>query len=411
MPCPADRLYEILDDRFRTGRCANGDSRLEVLHDGCRWAEGPLYLPAWRQLIWSDIPNDRMLRWDEATGTVCVFRTPAGHTNGNTLDRRGPPDHLRAGQPPRHPHRARRHRHRPRRPLRTASGSTARTTRSSAPTARSGSPTRTSASPATTRAIARRARSAPATSTGSTPRPATCAWSPTASTAPTASSSPPTSSELYVSDTRAGRIRVFDVREDGTLSDGKVFAEPAAGSPLRQPPLRRRGPPVGGRPGRRRPLLRPRRHPDRPAARPRAGLQHRLRRRQEQPPLHHRHHLPVLAGDVGDRGAAPLGPLLWITPGSRGLARTSAASSPASTRPDRRRDGDLGPGPQPGLRPGVVAARGEWERSGCAYSGGLLTRSPLTRPAHRPRPRRGAISPAWSGSCSPTCPASVTRTP
>ena len=86
---PADSPYEILDDRFRTGRCVNGDSRLEVLYDGCRWAEGPLYLPAWRQLIWSDIPNDRILRWDEATATVGVFRSPAGHSNGNTVDRRG----------------------------------------------------------------------------------------------------------------------------------------------------------------------------------------------------------------------------------------------------------------------------------------------------------------------------------
>lgn len=82
-------LYEILDDRFRTGRCANGDDRLETLYGDCRWAEGPLYLPAWRQLIWSDIPNDRMLRWDEATGAVSVFRSPAGHSNGNTLDREG----------------------------------------------------------------------------------------------------------------------------------------------------------------------------------------------------------------------------------------------------------------------------------------------------------------------------------
>ncbi|MFE2588152.1 SMP-30/gluconolactonase/LRE family protein [Streptomyces anthocyanicus] len=84
-----DGPYEILDDRFRTGRCANGDNRLEVLYDGCRWAEGPLYLPAWRQLVWSDIPNDRILRWDEATGSVGVFRAPAGHSNGNTLDRQG----------------------------------------------------------------------------------------------------------------------------------------------------------------------------------------------------------------------------------------------------------------------------------------------------------------------------------
>ncbi|MFJ6381198.1 SMP-30/gluconolactonase/LRE family protein [Kitasatospora sp. NPDC092039] len=80
-------LYEVLDDRFR--RCANGDIRLEKLYGDCRWAEGPVYLPAWRQVVWSDIPNDRLLRWDEATGTVGVFRSPAGHPNGNTLDREG----------------------------------------------------------------------------------------------------------------------------------------------------------------------------------------------------------------------------------------------------------------------------------------------------------------------------------
>ena len=82
-------VYEILDDRFRTGRCANGDDVMRVLHSGGRWVEGPVYLPAWRQLIWSDIPNDRMLRWDETTGAVGVFRSPAGHSNGNTLDREG----------------------------------------------------------------------------------------------------------------------------------------------------------------------------------------------------------------------------------------------------------------------------------------------------------------------------------
>lgn len=82
-------LYEMLDDRFRTGRCMVGDDSLEVLYTGCRWAEGPIYLPAWRQVIWSDIPNDRMLRWDEETGDVSIFRRTAGYTNGNTLDRQG----------------------------------------------------------------------------------------------------------------------------------------------------------------------------------------------------------------------------------------------------------------------------------------------------------------------------------
>jgi gluconolactonase len=82
-------VYEVLDERFRTGRCTKGDMRLEQLYGECRWAEGPLYLPAWRQVVWSDIPNDRILRWDEATGAVGVFRTPAGNSNGNTLDRQG----------------------------------------------------------------------------------------------------------------------------------------------------------------------------------------------------------------------------------------------------------------------------------------------------------------------------------
>jgi gluconolactonase len=80
-------IYEVLDDRFR--RCASGDQQLEKLYQGCRWAEGPLYVPAWRCLVWSDIPNDRMLRWDEATGAVSVFRSPAGYTNGNALDQLG----------------------------------------------------------------------------------------------------------------------------------------------------------------------------------------------------------------------------------------------------------------------------------------------------------------------------------
>jgi gluconolactonase len=81
--------FEAFDDRFRAGRCMNGDAGFEVLYSGCRWAEGPIYVPAWRQLIWSDIPNDRMLRWDEASGAVSVFRDRAGHPNGNTLDRQG----------------------------------------------------------------------------------------------------------------------------------------------------------------------------------------------------------------------------------------------------------------------------------------------------------------------------------
>jgi gluconolactonase len=77
---------EVLDDRFEF---VQGDARVERLFDGCRWAEGPVYVPAGRYVIWSDIPNDRMLRWDELTGQVAVFREPSGFSNGNILDGQG----------------------------------------------------------------------------------------------------------------------------------------------------------------------------------------------------------------------------------------------------------------------------------------------------------------------------------
>ncbi len=77
----------VLDDRFQ--RLVIGSARLEKLAEGCRWSEGPAYFPAGRYLVWSDIPNDRMMRYDETSNAVSVFRTPAGHSNGNTVDRQG----------------------------------------------------------------------------------------------------------------------------------------------------------------------------------------------------------------------------------------------------------------------------------------------------------------------------------
>ncbi len=79
--------YAILDPRFRN--LVNGTAHVEKLWTGCRWAEGPAYFPAMRQVVWSDIPNDRMLRYDEGDGHVSVFRQPAGNSNGNTVDRQG----------------------------------------------------------------------------------------------------------------------------------------------------------------------------------------------------------------------------------------------------------------------------------------------------------------------------------
>jgi gluconolactonase len=78
--------WEVLDGRFEACR---GDRWLERLHAGSRWAEGPVWVPAGRYLLWSDIPGDRQLRWDETTGEVGVYRSPSHRSNGNTLDRCG----------------------------------------------------------------------------------------------------------------------------------------------------------------------------------------------------------------------------------------------------------------------------------------------------------------------------------
>ncbi|KFZ77800.1 gluconolactonase [Amycolatopsis sp. MJM2582] len=78
--------FEMLDERFAR---VNGDEWMQRLHTGCRWTEGPAYFPAGRYLVFSDIPNDRVLRWDETTGAVGVFREPAGFHNGHTVDRQG----------------------------------------------------------------------------------------------------------------------------------------------------------------------------------------------------------------------------------------------------------------------------------------------------------------------------------
>ncbi|MCB8840153.1 SMP-30/gluconolactonase/LRE family protein [Aurantimonas sp. VKM B-3413] len=83
----AAEIFETLDKRFK--RLFVPTARLDHLYQGCRWAEGPAYFAASRTLVWSDIPNDRMLRYDECTGTVGVFRHPANHSNGNTVDRIG----------------------------------------------------------------------------------------------------------------------------------------------------------------------------------------------------------------------------------------------------------------------------------------------------------------------------------
>lgn len=88
MPMIKTENYEIRDDRFR--RSIKLDEPIEQLWTGGKWTEGPVYSPAFRCLIWSDIPNDRRLRWDEITGAVGDIRSGLGcFTNGSTLDRQG----------------------------------------------------------------------------------------------------------------------------------------------------------------------------------------------------------------------------------------------------------------------------------------------------------------------------------
>ena len=82
-----DPAVEVLDPGFARYRIFN--AAVERLATGCRWSEGPVWFGDARQLLWSDIPNDRMLRWDEETGAVSVFRKPSHNSNGNTRDRQG----------------------------------------------------------------------------------------------------------------------------------------------------------------------------------------------------------------------------------------------------------------------------------------------------------------------------------
>ncbi|MFC7264002.1 SMP-30/gluconolactonase/LRE family protein [Streptomyces lutosisoli] len=217
-------LYEILDDRFRTGRCVNGDSRLEVLHSDCRWAEGPLYVPAWRQLIWSDIPNDRILRWDEATGTTGLFRAPAGHSNGNTLDRQGRLVTCEQGN---------------RRVTRTEPDGSVTVLADRYDGKRLNSPndavvrsdgTIWFSDPdfgITSDYEGHRAESEIGARNLYRIDPASGEVQLAADgfDGPNGVVLSPDEKRLYVSDTRAARIHVFDVRDDGALTNGKVFAE------------------------------------------------------------------------------------------------------------------------------------------------------------------------------------------
>jgi gluconolactonase len=82
-----DPAIHILDERFAQYRIFN--AAVERLYTGCRWAEGPVWFGDGRYVLWSDIPNNRILKWEEATGAVSEYRSPSNFANGNTRDRQG----------------------------------------------------------------------------------------------------------------------------------------------------------------------------------------------------------------------------------------------------------------------------------------------------------------------------------
>lgn len=82
-----DPAIETLDPRFEKYRIYS--AAVERLFTGCRWAEGPVWFGDGRFLLWTDIPNDRILKWEEETGAVSTYRRPSGYANGNTRDRQG----------------------------------------------------------------------------------------------------------------------------------------------------------------------------------------------------------------------------------------------------------------------------------------------------------------------------------
>ena len=82
-----DPAVEVLHDSFLGLRLFSAS--VEQLHTGCRWSEGPVWFGDGRYLLWSDIPNDRILRWDDASGAVSVFRQPSNFANGLARDRQG----------------------------------------------------------------------------------------------------------------------------------------------------------------------------------------------------------------------------------------------------------------------------------------------------------------------------------
>jgi len=83
-PDPAVQIIDQSFDKYRVKLAS-----VERIAHGFRWSEGPVWFGDGRYLLWSDIPNNRIMKWEEETGAVSVFRKPSNHANGNTRDRQG----------------------------------------------------------------------------------------------------------------------------------------------------------------------------------------------------------------------------------------------------------------------------------------------------------------------------------
>ena len=83
-PDPAVRAVDASFAKYKLNLAA-----VERLATGFRWCEGPVWFGDGRYLLWSDIPNNRIMKWEEETGAVSIYRKPSNFANGHTRDRQG----------------------------------------------------------------------------------------------------------------------------------------------------------------------------------------------------------------------------------------------------------------------------------------------------------------------------------
>ena len=86
---PEDLLQgiEVIDDLFL--ELIDRDTEIQKHWTGCEWAEGPVYFPEGDYVLWSDVPNNRILKFHAHSGVTTVFREPCNNTNGHFRDQQG----------------------------------------------------------------------------------------------------------------------------------------------------------------------------------------------------------------------------------------------------------------------------------------------------------------------------------